>query len=25
VIHPDEAHLVRETFVHHYHALDTQD
>jgi heme-degrading monooxygenase HmoA len=24
VIHPDEAHLLRETFVHHYHALDAQ-
>lgn len=22
VIHPDEAHLLRETFVHHYHALE---
>ena len=24
VIHPDEAHLLKETFVHHYHALDEQ-
>lgn len=22
VIHPDEAHLLKETFVHHYQALD---
>ena len=25
VIHPDEAHLLKETFVHHYHAFDAQD
>jgi heme-degrading monooxygenase HmoA len=25
VIHPDEEHLLRETFVHHYHALNDQD
>jgi heme-degrading monooxygenase HmoA len=24
VIHTDEAHLLKETFVHHYHALDAQ-
>jgi heme-degrading monooxygenase HmoA len=22
VIHPEEAHLLKETHVHHYHALD---
>ena len=24
VIHPEEAHLLKMTFVHHYHALDDQ-
>ena len=25
VIHPDEAHLLKETFVSHYRVLDAQD